>query len=226
MRPLRYVLTLIAAIAITRGAVLPDVARRPSDATIETQCRPFFHDACSEAMGRWLPKFGYGEDALSHAKRTDTNDAFVYKSEHPWLSSHFLDFRGPADGTRFVYGQAGPPRGLVVYDRAHRIAYYGQGCCSWTESIAAANVSAPPRYVKASNLQNLATLRGVRLGQTQAQIQKIYGQATPRPVPGQPGIAVLAYTALQPSNVAECAQVQNFFLRSNHLILIQLENAC
>jgi hypothetical protein len=217
---------LVAAIVITRGTVLPDVARRPSDATIEAQCRQFFRDACSEAMGRWLPTFGYGDDQLKYVKRTYRNDAIVYKNERPWLSSQFLNFWGPADGTRFVYGQAGPPRGAVVYDRAHRIAYYGQGCCSWTEAVAAANVPAPPKYVKASNLQHLSTLRGVRLGQTPAQVQKIYGHTTLRPVGGHPGIAVLAYQALQPSKSQDCGQFQNFFFRGNRLILIQLENAC
>ena len=230
MRALWRLPVLVAAVALTREAVRPEVVRPASDATIEAQCRPFFHGACSEAMGRWLPGFAYGADP-EHAKRTDKNDAFVYKSERPWLSSGFLSFRGPADGTSFVYGTAGPPRGLAVYDRAHRIAYYGQGCCAWTEAVAAADVPAPPKYVKASNLENLSTRRGIRLGQTEAQIWKIYGRTIRKPVRGHPGVGVLSYRASQPSTgQAEknpnCEQLQNFFLRGNRLILIRLENAC
>jgi hypothetical protein len=139
----------------------------------------------------------------------------------------FLDDRGPRDGTFFVYGTAGPPNGHVVYDPAHHLAFYREGCCSWADAVAAAD--APPKTVVARDLRTLSTMRGVRLWQTEARVMSIYGKSTPLPVTGHPELSLLAYTSSQRFDAyhqARCTQDENFFFRDDRLILIALLNAC
>ena len=174
-------------------------------------------------MGRWLPEFGDSETWWDVATRVDRRDEFVYNREGPG--------GGPADGTRFVHGSAGPSGGQAVYDRVHAIAFYEQGCCSWNDVVAAAGVPAPPKDVPARNLLGLSTVRGVRLWLTEAEVMKIYGRATLEPVAGHPGVSVLPYTTWPPrksiaSVHSPCGQFENFFFRANRVILIQLGNGC
>jgi hypothetical protein len=90
-----------------------------------------------------------------------------------------------------VYGSAGPPKGRAVYDPQHRLAFYEQGCCSWSDVVAAADVSPPPKRVVVRDLRALSTVRGVRLGQTPADVVKIYGRGALIAVKGHPGVFVL-----------------------------------
>jgi hypothetical protein len=200
------------------------------DAAVEAQSRPYFHDACSEAMGRWLPTFGPSNEWWDHATHIDKRDGFVYGNERP-SSPEFLGDQGPDDGARFVYGTAGPPKGRAVYDSIHRIAFYQQGCCGWHDVVAAAGAPAPPKPLPSRELQNLATVRGVRLWETEAEVIATYGKSTPEPVPRHRGVSVLSYTTWPPRKSVTyvhmpCGQFQNFFFRSDRLILIQFGNGC
>jgi len=215
--------------AMSRPAPSAGVAH-VSDAAVEAQCRPYFHDACSEAMGRWLPSFGASSVWWDRATRIDKRDGFIYGNERP-SSPSFLGMQGPDDGSRFVYGTAGPPRGRAVYDRTHRIAFYQQGCCGWSDVVAAADAPAPPKLLLSRDLRNLSTVRGVRLGQTEAEVMATYGKSTPQPVPGHLGVSVLPYTTWPPRKSVTyvhtpCGQFQNFFFRNDRLVLIQLGNGC
>jgi len=134
-----------------------------------------------------------------------------------------------------VYGDAGPTKGYVVYDPVHRIAFYEQGCCSWEDLVAAADTPAPPKPVVMRDLQNLTTMRGVRLGQTVRQVERIYGAATLLAVHGHPHVEFLAYTTWPPYIHAghypphwrdPCGQFENFYFRQGRLMLIQLSNGC
>lgn len=179
-------------------------------------------------MGRWLPTFGSGW--WKQSTHIDRRDRFNYSNGHPLSSDRFED-QGPHDGTFFVYGTAGPPNGNVVYDPIHRVAFYQQACCSWSEVVAASGVPKPPKPVLARDLSALATVRGVRLGQTEVEVMKIYGSASEYVVDGHPGVRVLAYTTAPAHRsgsqaVSDCGQTQNFFFRDNRLILIQLGDGC
>lgn len=97
-------------LALTAGAARSAPATPRSDAATEAQCRPYFHDACSEAMGRWLP--GLGEVSLSPSlgtTRIGRLDDFRY--ERGRAPTGDLDFKGPSDGTFFVFGNAGRRKG-------------------------------------------------------------------------------------------------------------------
>lgn len=202
-------------------------AMPPPGRAIEAQCRQFFSHGCSGAMGRWLPNFDAGGAWRNHATRVDWRDRFVYAHQGP---SSLLGNDGPRDGTFFVYGEAGPPKGYAVHDVRHRIAFYEHGCCSWRDTVAAADVPPPPMNVVSRDLRGLSTIRGVRLGQSVADVVKIYGKALLLAVPGHPDVRLLAYTTPGTRNAAgvntSCDQDRQFFFRSGRLVLISLGNAC
>jgi hypothetical protein len=96
-----------------------------SDAATEALCRAHFKQTvCSEALARWLP----------HAEADDGRSA--PKTQTP-IFDGFRKTAGTTDrafsayaptGTAFSYGDAGPPRGSIVYDHRHRLVFYGHGC--------------------------------------------------------------------------------------------------
>jgi hypothetical protein len=194
-------------------------------------CRQYYHGACSEAMGAWLPRMiGFNDPWLDgRAKHVDRRDGFVYEG-HRLLAKGLLGFNGPNDGTPFVYGNAGPPKGAAVYDYAHHIAFYGQGCCAWYEVVAAADAPKPPKRVVARDLRGLQTMRGIRLGMSAAAVLRIYGYVTPHQVKGHPGLRLLAYTTWHTAAASEinwtCGQGQNFVFRTGRLVWMQIANAC
>jgi len=199
-----------------------------SDAAIDAQCRPYFHDACSMAIGRWLPELGYSSEGWDDATHVSARDGFIDGAERPWIGPD-LGYAGPKGGTFFVYGAAGPPKGHVIYDSMHRIAFFAQGCCSWKDVVAAADVPAPPQPVARRNLAGLATVRGIRLGQTPSDVRGVYGPAKTLPTK-TPGISVLAYTRWPKRTVTAvhmpCGQFENFYFKAGRLVLIQLGNGC
>ncbi len=227
VRCLRYVVTIVAALAMCQTTSRAGPAS--SDATIEANCKQYFHDACSEAMGRWVPTFGESNAWWDHATHVDRTDGFIDGfARQP--SKELVGNFGPADGTPFVYGSAGPPKGRAVYDLTHRIAFFDQGCCSWHDVVAAAEVPAPPKRVTTRDLRAIRTIRGIRLWQTKAEVTRIYGAATSQTVAGHRGVTVLAYTTWRPRNevksVPPCGQFENFFFRRDRLVLIQLGDGC
>jgi len=221
-----YVVALPSAAASTPHPV-------PTD---NPHCVKLYHGACNEALGAWLPGFGDAAEAWRHGHATtiQQRDGFVYENEKP-ASPRFLGFQGPDDGTFFVYGNAGPPKGHVVYDALHRVAFYQQGCCSWNEVVAASNTSHPPLLVVARDLSGLHTVRGIHLGMRPAEVTRIYGASSLLTVPGRAGVTMLAYTTWKPlasgQSVGEafggtCGQFENLYFRADRLILIQLGNGC
>jgi hypothetical protein len=104
MHALRQVLLL--------AAVLGSTARpAPEPTTDLATCRTYFHDACSDALGRWLPREVAFDDTwlTQHGRHIVRLDRFMYEKERPATWAVF-DYVAPSDGTFFVYGNAGPPQ--------------------------------------------------------------------------------------------------------------------
>ena len=186
-------------------------------------CVQYFHAACSQALGEWLPGIFYAA-FWDHAAVIVRRDAFRYEGESPQPSA-LVRGKPPLDGTFFSYGDAGPPKGRVVYDYAHRIAFYNQHCCSWGEVVAAL-ASPPPKRVVDRDLSTLRTIRGIRLGMSPSQVQAIYGRATRVAVPGHPGTVALAYTTVPRRSKSQCGEFQNFYFHHGRLVMIQIADGC
>lgn len=228
---LRASLTLVFLVAMASPIV---AANGNIDYTSipESQARPFqscaryYHAVCKNwKIGMWLPTLMDGFEPW--IKHTATNvpfaDGFVYEGRVPHGPSWARMQGAPQDGTPFLYGQAGPPRGSVVYDHTRRLAYYSQGCCSWRTTVLAAHVSPPPVVVIDKSLVSLRTTRGAMLGQSPDRVRALYGNATLQVVPGQHGITMLSYVHMYDKT---CGQFQNFgFLRSR-LIYIEILGGC
>lgn len=197
--------------------------------TEDPSCSLYFHSACSEAIGAWLPDYSiFGSDFEPRATHVAQRDGFIY--EHEKAPRGPLGFVGPDDGTFFVYGNAGPPKGHVVYDYAHHIAFFQQGCCAW-DDVVEAYVPAPPKRVVDRNLTGLKTVRGAHLGMTEPDVRRIYGNAQLQTVPKHPGLTVLSYKTWTPLKGRRypgdtCGQSQDFYFRDGRLAIIQIGNAC
>ena len=208
---------VLSAAAATRAA--PPAT--PPDAVVEAQCRQYFKSAvCSEALGRWLPHLPAGADAV-HKTPTAVFDGF----RGTRLLTRSFGASAPS-ATFFVHGNAGPPKGTVVYDRRDGTAFYGQGCCTYFETVLAAGAPPPPVAVANQTLTQVRTDSGIRLGDPPARVVRIYGHATLAPVPSRPELRVLAYENAHPRKRGVCAQDQTFAFKGGRLVLISLYNGC
>ncbi len=192
-------------------------------------CVKYYHAACSEALGAWLPTFALSNAFWDDATRVSKRDAFAYKDVRP-TSSDLLGMSGPSDGTFFTYGNAGPPKGHVVYDYAHGITFYDQGCCGWRD-VVEAYAAPPPKRVVNRDLRALKTLRGIALGMSAQEVRRTYGPASLKRVSAKDGVSVLSYTTWPPRRQvtivkSPCGQFQNFYFKHDRLVLIQLGNGC
>lgn len=190
------------------------------------------------ALGAWLADLNTGFDAWSKGQAAVTNhyDSFVCGiASVPSEEKQSFYYAGSAcplikNGTSFVYGPAGPVKGSVVYDRAHRIVLYDKGCCAERGFALTENVGQPPRPVTNADLSRVHTLRGVSLGMTQAQVERIYGSARSHATKGRPGVATLSYTTMRTKPTEPggntCGQFQSFFFRRDRLISIELLAGC
>lgn len=199
--------TLVLALLLAAALASPTPAASPPF------CAQYFHAACSEATGKWLPSFGYPSDFWDGATRITQRDTFS---------------RAHA-GTLAVFSNS-LQKAYVTYDRAHHLAFYRTGCCSWGETVLA-YASPPPKTVVDGDLSGLKTARGIRLGMSPADVMGVYGNAKAQIVPQHAGVSVLAYTTWPPRNQlskthSECGQFQNFYFQDNRLVLIQLGNGC
>ena len=216
--------TLVFAVAVSIAASTPKALPTENPA-----CPQYYHQACSEAIGKWLPEMGdwYGFEFLDlKAKRVAFTDGFVYERHKPkWNSAPYAGWAPvrPQDGTFFVYGNAGPPKGSLVYDYAHNTAFYEQGCCAWSEVVAAAGVTRPPKRVVSRDLSSLHTLRGVALGQSVREVLHLYGRAPVAIARRHPAIQRLTYLH---NFDKSCGQSQNFIFKNGRLIYIALINSC
>jgi len=205
------------------ATVLARVAAPVSDASIEADCRHYFkHAICSEALGRWLPNVPGGEDRTRRTTATAIFDGF---RRTPGTTQQSFWAYAPA-ATPFVHGPAGPPRGTVVYDRRHRIAFYGEGCCSYFVTVLAADVSPPPLAVSVRTLTRVRTDAGIRLGDSPARVMRVYGNAVLQTVPLHPQTRLLMYENAHPPQPGPCAQQQTFAFKNGRLVFIRLFNGC
>ncbi len=191
-------------------------------------CVQYYHDACSEALAAWLPTYALLPDSKKSPRHTSEEDDFVYEGKSLRTNSP-IEFQGPRDGTFFVFGNAGPPRGRVVFDSAHHIAFYSMGCCSWREYALGYATSPPPKPLANRNLSNVRTARGIRLDASVADVERIYGANSPLVATKTPHVFVLSYkTGLKmPADIkSPCEQDEDFYFRDNQLVLIQLGNGC
>jgi hypothetical protein len=201
--------------------------------SVFSDCDKYFpHYACQIGpdIGRWLPRFGYAWDLAreEHAPRITLHDYFIYgprpKKVYPlatgWASG----------GSFFTYGNAGPPRGHVIYDRRHKIAFYNEGCCSWHTTVAAIGIAPPPKRVVDRDLSALHTKYGVRLGDSPARIKSIYGRGTLWSIPGHPGFQRLLYSAPLPPPPPPmhnaCGLTYQFIFKHGRLIYIEMLGGC
>lgn len=211
-------------------AVTIAAALKPLPKTLPTEspsCREFFHDACSEALGRWLPVLSdpfASFDESTVVKRIAFSDAFIYENRMPQPTRFWgLQNWGPPDGTFFVYGNAGPPKGRVVYDYAHEIAFYDQGCCAWHEVVLTKGFPAPPKRVVDRDLTRVRTVRGIALGQPVSTLLRIYGTTKPTRISKQFDLELYRYYHTFDKN---CGQGENFVYKNGRLVYIQLANSC
>jgi hypothetical protein len=125
--------------------------------------------ACDQSLVRWLPETPWSEGS---AAPTLEQDAIVDPAGTGEL--RFLEMRGVFGGSLFVRESGGgPPKGHVVYDPDHRIAYYDEGCCSFHRVVLAITAEPPPRKIATRSLAGLRTTSGIRLGDGPAHVRSI-----------------------------------------------------
>jgi hypothetical protein len=213
---------LLVLVLLLSGAGAAGASETP-----DSHCRPYFRDACSQAIGDWLPRV---PQRLYPGRRrfapTSVNDEIVDPAGAG--EPEFLSQRGVVNGTFFVYGTAGPPRGHLVYDSVHRIAFYDEGCCSWHHVVVVANVDAPPKRVATRTLTGLRTRRGIALGDAPSRIRTTYGPAPLRAVLGRSDEATLAYTRpiTFPGVYSPCDGDTTFLFERGRLIAMDFTDAC
>ena len=216
--------TIIALALFGISTVAAFAATRSSDAAIEASCAKYFKTAvCSEALGRWLALPGRRfADQNRQATPTTVFDGFA---RSPNTAKRGFKADAPT-GTFFVHGEAGPPRGTVVYDRAHKIVFSGQGCCTFFETTVASGLPAPPVSVADRNLTGLRTDSGIRIGDSPATVQRIYGTSTLLSVPAHPSVQLLLYENRHPKQPGPCVQRQSFGFDNGQLAYISFFNGC
>lgn len=195
-----------------------------SQASDDAQCLPFYKGACSEALGAWLPRFariGTGPAAAP----TTVVDTIVDPGgfDHPGSFGQ----GGPIFGTFFVYGKAGPTKGTAVYDPAHRIVYYAEGCCTWHHVVVASEVGPPPKPLAARSLSKLRSSLGIKLGDPPSRIRVTYGPASFHSVSGSSTEQVLRY--VHPLDVRRdptCDDMTTFLFDRGRLIGMDFRREC
>lgn len=206
--------------------------------TAESQATALYGSAWSPKLGAWLPAYGYGFDAWQHGQTAISieDDYFICgtaprPSPTATRSFYFAGVGCPGlkNATFFVYGEAGPPKGHILYDSSHGLTLFSEGCCAWGHVVLAIASGPPPKSVSSADLSNVTTMRGVKLGMTPSQVIAIYGVAKTHGVAGAPKATMLSYTNLKqkPSHPGnKCGQFQNFVFRGGRLIYIELLAGC
>jgi hypothetical protein len=197
-------------------------AHFPSDQSIEARCRTFRTDAvCSEALGRWIGRIVIGQELTQTRKPTHVLDGFSglrRKAGKSWRRSDLI-------GTQVVYGEAGPSQGALIYDRQHRLAFYGGGCCAFGSIVLAFGISPPPVRVMDTDLRAVKTDTGLRLGDSPERVTAVYGAAPFRRDAAHPNVAYLLYRNTAPPN-GPCVQDQTFGFTGGRLSYIELGSGC
>jgi hypothetical protein len=217
---------MLTALLVSMFAVMMVPACQAEDFTL--LCRPYFGDACSEAIGHWLPRVydnGLKGDAYKDVTMTHVHDEIVDPAD-TGPPTH-LGQREVFGGTLFVYGLAGPPKGRLVYDPAHHIAYFDEGCCSWHHVVIAADAAPPPKVVAERSLSGLHTMRGLRLGDSPAAVRAVFGSA-PLHATSISGQTDLLYQRLlvEPKPYSSCFENDTFLFRRGKLAAMEFLASC
>ena len=196
----------------------PEVSALPSRAPIETWIDAqavLRHGVLGNIEGSYDDRF---------RMRTNRSDCFVdpIGAVSAWQPD--CDDVGGM-GLEFAVGPAGPTRYDVLYDPADAVVWFDRGCCSASEEALIGDVSPPPDCLpNAAPLSGVHTLRGVRLGDSIADVAKIYGTSNP--------IAAGAYTLLlyqfhgtTGPLPLRCSQ-SAFAFRRGRLVAIDFNNGC
>lgn len=189
-------------------------------------CSRYYGKMCANwRLATWLPSMG---EPLQLPRGVEPaivsfSDEFVYHDVAPKKPAWTPPEGGPKTGTEFVYGNAGPPKGIALYDTADHIAFYVQGCCAWHGTVLAAMVPPPPLPVQHAPLRDVKTVHGLALGETRTQVERLYGRGTPFAVPNMPGVTVLAYKHVIKS---PCEQDQSIGFLHDRVVYIELTNGC
>lgn len=215
------------AYAVGVLALLLTCASANAAGTSVAECGYDYGDACSPAMGAWLPRVP--QSAMSEGTRPSTTSVHDEIIDPAGVGGPaFLGQRSVFSGTDFVYGKAGPPKGSAVYDPVHRIAYYAEGCCAWHHVVLASNVDAPPKHVATRILTGLRTRRGIALGDSPERVRATYGPAPLRPAPRRIEEATLAYIRVIrfPKPYSPCEEANTFLFQHGRLIAMDFTDAC
>jgi hypothetical protein len=192
----------------------------------------------SSPLANWLPRIGTGFEPSNRKQAAWSRkyDYFRCGSAPVATATPFSNFAyaiigcgALAQGSSLVYGDTEPIKGRVLYDSAHRIVLYQEGCCAWRNTVLAWGIGMPPNPVKSADLSKVRTQRGITLGMTASQLTSIYGDAKPHPVAGVAGVTMLSYTTMHGNpSAAEnaCGQFQNFAFRDGRLYYIELLAGC
>jgi hypothetical protein len=223
MTALRWVLGMVVYIAF--GA--PCLGDQ-SPYSVPPDCYQYFKDACSPKIGAWLPRVP-GEPAWFSEAHTNPTTAHDEIGDDAGNKKSTLErSTGPKNGTPFVYGMAGPPRGTLVYDPAARIAYYDVGCCAWHDVVVSIARSPPPKTVVERSLRALRTHRGIALGVTPQAVRVVFGPAALTAVSGHANEGTLEYAEpLHGASVSStCVESYAFLFASGRLAAIDYGAAC
>jgi hypothetical protein len=161
------------------------------------------------AIEAWLPHY-YGDPMTASRE----NLASTTKVRQRFL--------GPAGGTPIAGLTIG--KGSLLYDPAHRTAFYELGCCNRSSSIVA-RVRPPPAPMQTVDLSRLRTSAGIALGNSIARVESIMGRANPFRVNGHFGLLQLSYASLLPGS-SGCGYFENFVFERDRLIFIDLTQGC
>ncbi len=209
-------------VSLLSTSALADVTSM-ADETIEAQCRAYFKKTvCSEALGRWLPRLPVF--AATEPRRTPTRLFDGFGRTPGRLSKSFNAYAPSA--TAAVYGEAGPSRANIVYDRTSRIVFYGGGCCSYFKLVLASHVVPPPLAVASRNLTAVSTNSRIRLGESPASVMRIYGPARLQRLPMRPQMSFIFYENSAPPKPGSCVQRQTFGFTQGRLSYIEIYDGC
>ena len=215
------ILAVIVFAALTTSRVASADTREPA-----VHNYPFFPEAMRPAM-EWVdraaqrddPFLRYGfrsVDAPATTNRTSVRDALVGYTGPSSANG------GPADGAAY-YFLVGKDTWHVVYDPVHRMAYYGEGCCSYHREVLVRVHTTAPRSVPRRDLSTMRTARGMRLGMTVAQVERREGPAPRTMGPTGKGRTALAYW----SRVGkQCSQERTFVFVHDRLQAIHVVEGC
>jgi hypothetical protein len=207
------------------------VASAPAGASsiydVPPDCATYFHDACSPAIGAWLPRLPSTPGWAFDTKAAPTSVEDEIRDPAGRGPRTFGHLHAVVDGTGFVYGMAGPPRGSLVYDPVARIAFYDEGCCAWHDVVVASDVSPPPKHVVARSLVAIRTKRGIALGAEPSAVRAVFGAAALSPVPNRADERLLVYRKpLGNPRDSTCDESYAFLFRRERLVLIDYGAAC